>query len=365
MLKMLCKVAHFTYRSNAFFNILSRSGTNDASFPPSNPPVSVSANLPQRDCSSGSSSTSSSRQHSLDDQGDGNAVGVSGNDHNTLQQQIKEHSNLGSYPHHGSPQVKQTIQQQPFPAPTLPQSVHKRHQQLQEEQVRKLSEEKETTLPPVGADVMPERLSASSSSDSFSVAAKQSGAVLEAAATPTFATTANNVVPVAINNGTKASPPEKGAGSGKTTRMSSSSPAKKIGSGNNVSNSNGSSGVSGGLRAQSKSSKGSTSGMKQGQSGGSAVTVPSGPTGAQNTALRVRRPGRLKLHEDSDTDSSEIGSGRNPSGGGVLSKGNTSSEQQRQGNGGSSQNKGEVKKSNVEKMNTEVDDDFDDFYDNF
>ncbi len=307
------------------------------------------------------SSSSSSGQHSLEDQVTGNVLDAPAS--NTISQ-TKETNNSGS--HHGTPEQAQQEGNHDS-SPTLPRSVHKRHQLL-EEQVKRKKEENEPT-PPVGADVMPERLT--TSSDSSSAPVHEPGTAL-----------ATNKPDVDINNGAKTIPTEKGATSVKTakgsvptafsvspaTAFSPSSSKKASGNANNSTGSgtgNGTgSGGGGGMTNIRPVSGSRSSKMSSKQGPGSNVTVPSGPTGAQNTARRVR----LKLHEDSDTDSSEIGSAKpQPP---ALGKGNFSGNK---GNASSSNKPGSINTSkNISdgrephKSNSvDVDDDFDDFYDNF
>lgn len=308
------------------------------------------------------SSSSSSEQHSLEDQ-------VTGNVSEALTRnnisQTKETNNSGS--HQGTPQQAQQGRNHDS-SPTLPRSIHKRHQ-LSEEQVKRKKEENEPT-PPVGADVMPERLTTSSDSSS--------APVLEPGTEP-----ATNKPDVDINNGANTIPAEKGATSVKTakgtipTAFSASpttalSPSSKKASGN-ANNSTGSgtgngnatgSGGGGGMTNIRPASGSRSSKMSSKQGPGTNVTVPSGPTGAQNTARRVR----LKLHEDSDTDSSEIGSAKSQPA--TLAKGNFSGNK---GNASTSSKPGSINTSKntsdghaPQKSNSvDVDDDFDDFYDNF
>lgn len=308
------------------------------------------------------SSSSSSGQQSLEDQVSRDIIEASANNNIS---QTKERSNSGS--HQDTPQQAQQERNHDS-SPTLPRSIHKRHQLL-EEQVNRKKKENEP-LPPVGADVMPERLTTSSDSSS--------APVLEPRTEP-----AANKPDVDINNGTKTIPTEKGATSVKTTKgsiptafsvspataLSPSSSKKVSGNANNsvgsAGNGNGTGGGGGGMTSIRPASGNRSSKMSSKQGPGSNVTVPSGPTGAQNTARRVR----LKLHEDSDTDSSEIGSvksqaptsakGSSFSG----SKGNatTSNKPSSINTSKSSSDGREPQKSN----SVDVDDDFDDFYDNF
>lgn len=200
-------------------------------------------------------------------------------------------------------------------------------------------EEKET--PPVvgaNADVMPHRF-ASSSSESFS---SRQGAFPIQKKSQSSSEAGNHIETGKVGVSEK----------GDALSQAKSAPGKKIGNGNS-SGSNSSSTRPGSANKTGKVSPGL--GGKQSQ-----VTIPTGPIGAKNTARRVR----LKLNEDSDTDSSEIGAGKPP---GLLVKGNLAGNQ---GNAVAGQkvdsatSKNE-KKNQEKKFNEDVDDDFDDFYDNF